>query len=712
MLRVTWARAPCSTAPVRGWALTVAVGLVAGCGRASRDEAPPHVTHTDVSPHASPDPRYDPLVPTYWPATLAWDRAAVDLSWLNEGDRPAGRHGRVRAVGDALQFADGTDARFWGTNLSAHALFSGTPDAVRAQAQRLAAFGFNLVRIHHQDSGWVQPNVFGRDAPSTLVLDPDAMARLDWWVHCLLQQGIYVWLDLHVGREFSAADGITDYGELVDNEQPRQGKGFAFVNPSIGSRMADHAATYLDHENPHTGRRYRDEPGVVAVLVTNENDLTVHFGRRVLDGPGHRARYEAAADAFARAHGGTTSELAQPWALGAGKRFAAELEARLFTGAIDRLRADGYRGLVATSSVWGGGAYVLPSLALGDVVDVHAYGEGEALSTDPRTTPHFLSWAAGAQVAGKPATMTEWNIPIPAWDRFVGPAWVAAVASLQGWDAPMLFAYLSHEPVAPTRMLAQYSSFADPATMAMMPLAALAYRRGDIAPAQQTYVLDLEADALFSTERSAGTSPALRMLAERSRVVVALPDDPALSWDRAYAEPGATPVTDALDVPLDGDAITSDTGEIRRDFGAGVQTIDTARTQVAQGWIGGREVDLSSLRTRIETAKAAVGIVALDDAPLPRAREILLTVVARAHPPDPVASAPLRAEPVRGTVWVRSDHARLRVEPRIVAPDAPDDVPAIVRTVSEDGWHPITLPDLPTHWYVLRPDDDPVPAVE
>ena len=710
---MTGRHAPCSTARVRVWALAVAVGLVAGCGCPGAGEGPPHVTHTDVSPHASPDPRYEPLVPTYWPATLAWDRAPVDLSWLAEGDRPAGRHGRVQAVGDALQFADGTPARFWGTNLSADALFSGTPEAVRGQAKRLAAFGFNLVRIHHQDSGWVQPNVFGREAPSTLVLDPESMARIDWWVHCLQQEGIYVWLDLHVGREFSAADGITDYAELVASEQPRQAKGFAFVNPSIQARMADHAAAYLDHGNPHTGRRYRDDPAVVAVLVTNENDLTVHFGRRVLDAPRHRARYEAAAEGFARDHGGAASDYLQPWALGPGKMFAAELEAGLFTSAISRLRGDGYPGLVATSSVWGGGAYVLPSLAVGDVVDVHAYGEGEALSSDPRTTPHFLSWAAGAQVAGKPATMTEWNIPIPAWDRFVGPAWVAAMASLQGWDAPMMFAYLSHEPAPPTRMLAQYSSFADPATMAMMPLAALAYRRGDIAPARQTYVFDLDADGLFSAELSAGTSAALRTLAERSRVVVALPDVPALSWDRAYAEPGATVVTEPsqIVVPLHGDAIVSDTGEIRRDFGAGVLTVDTPRTQVAEGWIGGRELDLSSLRTRIRTAKAAVGIVALDDAPLPRAREILLTVVARAHPPDPVASAPLRAEPVRGTVWVRSDHAHLRVQPRLVGPDAPDDVPSTI-TVATDGWHPITLPDLPTHWYVLTPADEPAPTLE
>src|SRR5690606_8316060 len=135
-------------------------------------------------------------------------------SFLNAEDRPAGRHGAVEARDDALVFADGTPARFWGTNITAFAIFSGDKEAVRLQARRLAAFGFNLVRIHHHDSDWVTPNIFRADG-GTRRLDDDALDRIDWWVKCLQDEGIYVWLDLHVGRPFSRADDIDAIDEVV-----------------------------------------------------------------------------------------------------------------------------------------------------------------------------------------------------------------------------------------------------------------------------------------------------------------------------------------------------------------------------------------------------------------------------------------------------------------------------------------------------------------
>ena len=45
---------------------------------------------------------------------LAWDTSPVDLRFLNRDDRPAGRHGFVKADGDHFVFDDGTPARFWG----------------------------------------------------------------------------------------------------------------------------------------------------------------------------------------------------------------------------------------------------------------------------------------------------------------------------------------------------------------------------------------------------------------------------------------------------------------------------------------------------------------------------------------------------------------------------------------------------------------------
>lgn len=103
-----------------------------------------------------------------WPqSNLDWRTSPVDLSFLNASEKPAGRRGFVKAKGDALEFEDGSPARFWGTNLTARALFGASKENVKLLAKRLSALGFNLVRIHHFDSPWVNPNIFGKDAKDT-----------------------------------------------------------------------------------------------------------------------------------------------------------------------------------------------------------------------------------------------------------------------------------------------------------------------------------------------------------------------------------------------------------------------------------------------------------------------------------------------------------------------------------------------------------------
>ncbi len=78
-------------------------------------------------------------------------------------------------------FEDGTEARFWGTNLTAGALF-GTMlrEDIAIQARRLSQLGFNLVRLHNHDSPWVDPNIFGKGkSRDTTTLSEDALATLD-----------------------------------------------------------------------------------------------------------------------------------------------------------------------------------------------------------------------------------------------------------------------------------------------------------------------------------------------------------------------------------------------------------------------------------------------------------------------------------------------------------------------------------------------------
>jgi len=69
---------------------------------------------------------------------------AIDMSFLL--DAPAGKHGKVKAEGDKLVFADGTPARFCGTQWPSD-WCSYSTEKMRIILDRMAVRGWNLVRL-------------------------------------------------------------------------------------------------------------------------------------------------------------------------------------------------------------------------------------------------------------------------------------------------------------------------------------------------------------------------------------------------------------------------------------------------------------------------------------------------------------------------------------------------------------------------------------
>ena len=47
----------------------------------------------------------------------------IDLRAVFQEEKPAGRHGFLQVAGDHFAFADGTPARFWGTNFNGGSCF-------------------------------------------------------------------------------------------------------------------------------------------------------------------------------------------------------------------------------------------------------------------------------------------------------------------------------------------------------------------------------------------------------------------------------------------------------------------------------------------------------------------------------------------------------------------------------------------------------------
>jgi len=142
----------------------------------------------------------------------------------------------------------------------------GSREDVRLQARRLSQLGFNLVRLHHHDSYWVNPNIFGQgDTADTKKLNGAMLQRMDWWIKCLKDEGIYLWLDLEVQRQLTQGDGIAGFDEISKSDPSDNLRGYNYVNSSIQQAMKLFNESYLNHLNTFTGLRYKDEPAIVSM---------------------------------------------------------------------------------------------------------------------------------------------------------------------------------------------------------------------------------------------------------------------------------------------------------------------------------------------------------------------------------------------------------------------------------------------------------------
>ncbi len=618
---------------------------------------------------------YGPVGKGWLANALPYGLSPVDLSTLNH---QPGAHGFLRTSGERLVFEDGTPARFWGIDVMAFALFSNNAEIER-HAKRLSMLGFNLVRLHHHDTmSWVDPTVINKQAAGSRMLDEHGIDRVDYWIKCLKENGIYVWLDMHSYRMFKDADRSTELGEVAtfndfnnDKRAHHEVKGYCQWDPVLQKLMSEFQEKYLTHVNRYTGVAYKDDPTIAFCLITNENDITHHYGILAIPQEHHPALnelFQARMKKFGERTGHGANDLALPWQPGPAKMFLNDQEHAFYSTMIDSIRGTGSKALIAAGQMWGDEPLSsLPSVTTGDVIDVHEYDVAGQLTTDPRYKPNIVSMIGINQVSGKPLTVSEWNLEMglePTVDRFVAPMYVASIAALQGWDALMLYGYCQQPLSEQPHITSVWDTFSDPATMASMPVAAMIFRNGHVSPAKKEYCLALTSEQMFNPTLRPESCAAARTLMEQSKFTVGIPATRELDWLKPSKPPESAKLIHEPEesfLPSTGSAVVSDTGELRRDWDAGTQTIDTPKTQVAQGAIGDHEFKLGDVTILSQTRHAAIAVSALDDQPIRSSNLILVTTVARVLKPKRI---PGRAgwgqdmssfsEAVRGDIAVRA----------------------------------------------------------
>ena len=635
---------------------------------------------------------------------LIWDRSPVDLSFLNRNERPAGKHGFLKKTKNGrLIFEDGSPARFWGTNLTAYSLFDTDAANSCKQARRLSRLGFNLIRITHHDTGWVEPNVFGKNSDDTLKLQPGPLDRLDRWIKCLRDEGIYIWLDLLVERNFTNKDGITAFTEIAKGQHASQAKGFTYINKSLQKRMKQFNKAYLSHVNPYTSLAYKNDPAIVSLLLTNENDLTHHFGNSLLPDahvPKHNRIYMSLAKNFARTHNLDYDKVWRSWEHGPSKSFLNDVEHRFNLDMLKHLRAAGVKNSIVTMNSWGGMSLAgLPSLTDGDMVAVNSYGVPNFLESNPRYQANLSHWIAAAGIVGRPLAVTEWNMePFPRNDRYNLPTYMASIARLQDWDAMMHYAY-SITGLDWQGETGNWNAFHDPAALAMMPAAALLFRKGHAKPAIKTFHLTLSPKQFLGKDITATTSRAIRTLSEQSKLRIAMPKIRELPWLMSTPpSKEAITITDPQHdfIPPGQNFVCSDTGEICRDWKKGIFTLDTKHSQMTSGWLGGKKVVLKDITVQLATKNASIAVQSLDGAPIRTSGKILISMASQARPVKE-NTLPFLSEPLKGRIGIRNSR---RLKLYSLDPSGVKTKQTLKRKNGAYIIEPGKLP--PTSWFLLQ----------
>ncbi|HEY5910847.1 MAG TPA: carbohydrate binding domain-containing protein [Verrucomicrobiae bacterium] len=203
------------------------------------------------------------------PWVLPWNDASqsvTDFSFLN----PPITANRVGVDTNGHFVANGRRLRFLGVNFAGDSPFMPTNNA-DAVAGRLAKFGINNVRFHHMDASWAYGGgVLSYTSTSSTNLNPGQLDRLHFLVSRLKAHGVYSDINLLVGREYRAGDGLGPEVTGMDWKDAHV-LGY-FYGPAL-TLHKDYATKLLTPTNRFTGLPLAEDPAVAFVEIINENGI-------------------------------------------------------------------------------------------------------------------------------------------------------------------------------------------------------------------------------------------------------------------------------------------------------------------------------------------------------------------------------------------------------------------------------------------------------
>lgn len=606
------------------------------------------------------------------------------VDWSTLLDAPAGKHGFAKAVNGHIQFEDGTPVRFWGTNLVANSAFPSKQQA-DSVATRLARMGCNLIRLHHMDADWSNPNIFG-NGPSTKNLSSASLDKLDYLISALKKKGIYIYLDLLVHRDFKAADGVQikppDMG----------GKQVGYFDKKLIELQKEYINQLLSHKNPYTGLAYKDEPSIVGSEFINESSAFLHFGGDILTDPYRKdlqAQFEAAGNTGKKlsvfdldySQGASPRLMVRKGSEGdteATMRFLSKVEIDYYNEMKNFMRSLGVKYMLSGSNL------PIPVLTyqfdnnkVADLVLTNDYWDHPQLwkinndwnrvlyapinNTSMIKNPSMstVSNISKYKWYNKPFLVTEYNACYPNEFILEGIPLIAAYSRLQDIDGMLQFDYSlstpGKEPLSPFDLAKMLDH------LAHWVIGAPIFLRGDILPANGLVLDNITDKQLYSLP---GYSDFLDKKAHLPYITKVA---------KTYGE-GKSDEPSKYDMYYDAkkNIIKSETGQLKLDADKGILEINAPKVQGAIGTLKDISFDFPALSFKVKNNWGSVFLISKENKPLAESKSFYLVVVTpvkmsgqqynsqRNGLVDP-GRLPLQAQVMEGDVLLKNKSAKVTV---------------------------------------------------
>ena len=597
------------------------------------------------------------------PFSLHWDSAPLDISYVFENEKPAGKHGFLTIRGDKMVFEDGTAARFFGTLFNSGMNFCSHSHAA-VTAKRLAQFGLNVVRLHQMDADSACPNIFtftrGRHENNTLSFDPESLDRLDYLQSCLKKEGIYVYVDGINHRIFHTGDGVRN-AHLTDQ---RAGRPFCLFDRTMIELEKKFNHDLMTHVNPYTGLRWCDDPAVIVFKLASE--LTMfqlpNADKWPINGvEPYCTELEQRYREWAKEKGievGPEKVDLDSRNNRSLREFYVKLERDYYEETTEALRADGVRIPIIRDAPMFCLDH-LTSIQGTDFSDNHLYwwsgDQRDFMSNNLSGSLNTMMENMAITRLGKNAHfISEWSAPWPNHYRAEAPIFMAAMACFQGSSGMTAhtYRYGCREDELTTNRLGRdvvigssyyrgtFSAYNDPALFGLFYHAALIMRRHDVKEANEwvsirfPYHADPES-VVYPKDITASMNGEIY----RHKVSARLEGmEPFADCEIPYDLPAGSHIeqTDAGELVIVKDenyeqpkVLVSDTGELVRDLEHSIGTVNSPNTKAVYGFIGGNTLDLDGVAIRSETDFAVIALSTLTDDPIVSSENILLTAVGR-----------------------------------------------------------------------------------